>query len=172
MRNLNLREIYIINSIDINIYDAIGLNVSLSFFPIPPQPGYNSAAIVNRLGQTEGATSMDDLVHRLSQGKHRVEVRLRPERTVTAFKESIDRGVVHVRFPETRGGTELGVHLDRGLTDLTSADFANNKGHAHVVGNLVLNYVKVQCVADIELETLAGSGHLIPLLSEAVSPHN
>jgi hypothetical protein len=37
---------------------------------------------------------VNDLVKRLSEGSHEVEVSLRPERTVTLFKEMLDRGHV------------------------------------------------------------------------------
>ena len=111
---------------------------------------------------------MDDLVQRLSQGSHRVEIKLRPEKTAAAFKECVDRGVVHVRFMDTRGGTELGVRVDRELTNLASADFEKQKGAAHLVGALMLNYVKVQCIADVDLETFTGNGRLVPM-SEAAS---
>src|SRR6185369_4967185 len=40
----------------------------------------------------------DDLVSRLSTGDHAVEVSLRPEKAVSAFKEAIDRGYVHIKF--------------------------------------------------------------------------
>lgn len=112
---------------------------------------------------------MDELVHKLSEGEHPVEVRLRPEATVEAFRESIDRGVVHIRFTDTRGGTELGVRIEPEQCDLSQADFAGKKGKAHLVGSLSLNYVKVQCVADIDLKTLSGSGHLVPQKQEAVA---
>ena len=81
---------------------------------------------------------MDDLVQRLSQGNHRVEIKLRTEKTAAAFKECVDRGMVHVRFMDTRGGTELGVRVDRELTNLALADFEKQKGPAHVVGTLML----------------------------------
>ncbi|WP_038296494.1 MULTISPECIES: hypothetical protein [Nostocales] len=45
----------------------------------------------------------------------------------------------------------------------TEADFDNQKGNVHLVGNLTLNYVKVRCVADINLETLEGKGYLEPI---------
>ena len=109
---------------------------------------------------------MDELVHKLSQGDHPVEIKLRPEATVEAFRESIDRGVVHVRFTDTRGGTELGVRIDPDQCDLSKADFSGKKGSAHLVGGLSLNYVKVQCIADIDLQTLSGKGHLVPQTQE------
>jgi hypothetical protein len=38
-----------------------------------------------------------------------------------------------------------------------------------VVGDLILDYVPVRCVADIELTTYQGTGHL-DVLAEAASP--
>lgn len=106
---------------------------------------------------------MNELVQRLSQGNHPVEASLRPEKTVAALKESIDRGYVHIKFTNTKGGTELGVRLDREASHLKEADFEQQAGKVHVVGDLTLNYEKVRCVADIDLKTLAGSGHLEPV---------
>ena len=102
----------------------------------------------------------DDLVERLSQGDHPVEASLRPEKNVQAFKDCIDRGYVHMKFTGTRGGTELGVSLDRDALNLSDADFDRKTGTLHLEGGLTLNYRKVKCVADIDLKTLAGQGHL------------
>lgn len=106
---------------------------------------------------------MNELVQRLSQGNHPVEASLRPEKTVAALKESIDRSYVHIKFTNTKGGTELGVKLDLEASNFNSADFEGQTGKVHLVGNLTLNYVKVKCIADIDLETLVGSGHLEPI---------
>jgi uncharacterized protein YbdZ (MbtH family) len=100
------------------------------------------------------------LVDRLCEGDHAVAVGLRPERTVKLFKEAIDRDYIHIRFTQTKGGTELGFHLDRGSSDFSTADFENGRGTVHVEGNLTLNYEKVKCVADIDLSTLEGKGHM------------
>ena len=51
---------------------------------------------------------MNDLVQRLSEGWHSVEASLRPETSVQALKECLDRGYVHVRFTETRGEPSWG----------------------------------------------------------------
>ncbi len=103
---------------------------------------------------------LDPLPVRLSRGDHPVEVGLRPERTVNEFKAAIDRGYVHIKFTTTRGGTELGVRLDTVASDFTTADFTNGKGRAHIEGTLTLDYHRVRCIADIDLATLAGTGHL------------
>jgi uncharacterized protein YbdZ (MbtH family) len=105
----------------------------------------------------------DDLVSRLCKGNHPVEVSLRPEKTALALKDRIDLGYVHIKFTETRGGTELGIRLDRDTLDLSRANFANQEGTAHMEGELTLDYVKVRCVADIDLQTLKGKGHLVRL---------
>jgi uncharacterized protein YbdZ (MbtH family) len=104
----------------------------------------------------------EDLITRLSRGGNPVEASLRAEKSAKAFKECIDRGYVHIKFTNTRGGTELGVRLDREATDLSNADFDNDNGVVHLVGGLTLNYVNVKCIADIDLQTLEGRGHLEP----------
>ena len=114
----------------------------------------------NELGDsTEGP----DLVRRLSEGRHPVESSLRPERTARALKDRIDLGHVHLKFTETRGGTELGVTLDRNAVDLSKSDFENRTGTVHLEGELILDNVKVRCIADIDLQTLNGQGYLVPV---------
>jgi uncharacterized protein YbdZ (MbtH family) len=100
------------------------------------------------------------LVERLCEAEHPVEAGLRPERTVKLFKEAIDRNYVHIKFTDTKGGTELGVRLDRDACDFSRADFDNGSGPVHLEGGLSLDYVKVRCIADIDLSTLDGIGQL------------
>jgi len=101
------------------------------------------------------------LVEKLCEGDHSVIASLRPEKTVNAFKDRIDMGYVHIKFTETKGGTELGIRLDRNTLDLSQADFENQEGAAHLEGELTLDYVKVRCVVDLDLKTLAGKGRLV-----------
>jgi hypothetical protein len=103
---------------------------------------------------------VNDLVKRLSEGSHEVEISLRPERTVKLFREMLDRGHVLVKFTQTRGGTELGVPLDKTRSDLTQANFDTETGQVHVCGELTLDYVPVRVVADIDLPSMQGKGHL------------
>jgi uncharacterized protein YbdZ (MbtH family) len=120
--------------------------------PPPPSPPPDVNAIPEK-----------SLVDRLAEGDHDVEIGLRPEKTVQLFKEAVDRDFVHVKFTRTRGGTELGMRLDRQASDFTHADFSAGTGTAHVEGTLTVDYVKVRCIADIELKTLEGRGHLVKL---------
>jgi Core binding factor beta subunit len=106
---------------------------------------------------------MNELVQKFSKGEHPVEASLRSEKTATALKESIDRGYVHIKFTNTKGGTDLGVKLDLEASNFNEADFDHQTGKVHLVGDLTLNYVKVRCIADIDLVTLNGKGHLEPL---------
>jgi hypothetical protein len=112
---------------------------------------------------------MNNLVQKLTNGDHPVVVSLRPSRTVQAFKSALDRGYIHIKFTETQGGTELGFPVDKGQIELAQADFESGRGHVHVTGDLTLDYERVRCVADIELETLEGYGHLELLATEAAS---
>jgi uncharacterized protein YbdZ (MbtH family) len=102
------------------------------------------------------------LVERLSNGRHPVEISLRPARELARFKECLDRGYVHVKFTGTRGGTELGVRLTKEETDLSQADFESGSGEARLAGTLTLDFVKVHCYATIRLPELAGEGYLAP----------
>jgi len=111
----------------------------------------------------------DDLVKRLCEGEHPVEVSLRPEKTAAIFKSRIDIGTVHIRFTDTRGGTELGVRIDRDATDISNADFETGKGTVHVEGTLTLNYVPVRCIADVDVETFEGRGYLIAVEAETIA---
>lgn len=77
------------------------------------------------------------------------------------FQEAIERNYAHIKFTNTKGGTELGVGLDRDDCDFSKADFENGTGPVHLEGSLTLDYVKVRCIADIDLGTLEGQGHLV-----------
>jgi len=109
------------------------------------------------------------LVDRLCEGVHPVEAGLRPEKTVKLLKEAIDRNYVHIKFTKTRGGTELGIRLDREACDFNRADFDNGSGTVHVEGSLTLDYVNVRCIADINLATLEGTGCLKKVLAQAAA---
>ena len=54
----------------------------------------------------------------------------------------------------------MGVPVDREQTDLSNADFEKGVGSLKLVGSLSLDYVRVRCVAEIDLESLIGHGHL------------
>jgi uncharacterized protein YbdZ (MbtH family) len=100
------------------------------------------------------------LVDRLCQGRHRLVASLRPETSPQALREAIARRYVLVKFTETRGQTEIGMQLDLERSDLASADFDAGSGSVRLVGRLSLDFVDVRCVADIDLATLEGQGHL------------
>ena len=111
---------------------------------------------------------MDDLVQRLAEGNHKVIVG-GPQATLEEFRKRIeDMGYVFIKFTETRGGTDLGVRVDKNATRSAGASFENATGTVHVEGTLTLNYVKVRCIADIDLATLQGIGRLVIL--ETVHP--
>ncbi|HEY7415825.1 MAG TPA: hypothetical protein VH593_11580 [Ktedonobacteraceae bacterium] len=111
---------------------------------------------------------MNDLVERLAAGTHPVTVG-GPNPSLDELKNRLeDLGYVFIKFTTTRGGTDLGVRVDRVATDLSQADFGQGTGVAHIEGNLILNYVKVRCVADIDLSTLDGTGKLV--IQEEVTP--
>src|SRR5262249_51369068 len=110
-----------------------------------------------------GDTRMDELVERLSQGRHPVELSLRPEKNMAVLSACLDRGYVHVRFTDTQGGTELGVRLDKAACEWHEDNLATQEGTIRLVGHSSLNYVPVRCTAEIDLRNLAGEGFLQPV---------
>src|SRR4030095_1104141 len=110
-----------------------------------------------------------NLVDALCEGDHPIEAKLRPEKTVKLFEEAIARDYVHIKFTNTEGGSELGVRLDRDSCDFSKADFENGSGTVHIEGGLTLDYVRVKCVADLDLSNLEGPGHLVKVEAKAES---
>ncbi|HEX6285179.1 MAG TPA: MbtH family protein [Pyrinomonadaceae bacterium] len=115
--------------------------------PPPPQP-------------PDPAPQGPSLVDRLCVGDHRIVVSQRPEPSAKALKEAIDSGYVRVKFTDTKGGTELGFKVDKDASQVGDANFEDGTGKIRLVGGLTLDYTKVRCIADIDLQTLEGVGHL------------
>jgi hypothetical protein len=103
---------------------------------------------------------MSELVNKLAVGTHPVELSLRPEKSIAVLKDCIQRQYVHVKFTDTMGGTELGLRLDPAETDLSKADLETGNGEAKFVGSLMLDYVRVRCIATVDLKTFTGHGAL------------
>jgi uncharacterized protein YbdZ (MbtH family) len=118
----------------------------------PPEPAEEPAPPPHPLGK-------NDLVERL-EAPQPIEAAIRPEPSAKGLEEQIGRGFVFVRFVAT--GTEIGVRVDPSATLASSpgADFGAAKGKVRIRGALVLNYNEVNVVAEIDLSTLAGTGHL------------
>ncbi|MFI2352091.1 hypothetical protein ACH492_34895 [Streptomyces sp. NPDC019443] len=103
---------------------------------------------------------MDELTQRLS-AEQPVAVG-GPKPTLEELRVRLeDIGTVFVKFTGTRGGTDLGIRLDREASDLAGADFDKGSGTVHIEGTLILNDDPVRCVADIDLATLEGTGRLV-----------
>jgi len=102
-------------------------------------------------------------VQRLAERNHPVTVG-GPKPSLEDFKRRIEEiGYVFIKFTDTHGGTDLGMRVDKTSMDLSKANFVQGTGSVHLEGNLTLNYVKVRCVADIDLATLNGTGKLVIL---------
>jgi hypothetical protein len=111
----------------------------------------------------------DDLVRRLSTGRHP----LNASRAASAedVRKSLQRGFILLRFPETRGGTELKVAVDERRSILTEGDFAAGRGTIQLVGHLSLDDQDVELHATLDLATLQGHGALSPSPQKEARPH-
>jgi len=133
--------------------------------PLSLRQAMEAAARQPAPAPTPAPPSGPTLVERLTGGQHPVVISTRPEPTAARLGESIRRNYVLMRFTDTTGGTELGVTLDPEATDLGTADFEAGTGAVHLEGTLELDFVPVRCIADIDVGTLRGQGHLAPLSS-------
>lgn len=99
---------------------------------------------------------MSDLVGLLSKGAHPIAF----DRYAATgdLAQRIDEGYVLVKFTGTRGGTELGLRLDRARCDVSRADFTARTGNVRLVGSVVLDFVGIEVIADVDVATLRGEG--------------
>jgi uncharacterized protein YbdZ (MbtH family) len=111
--------------------------------------------------ETQHSSVRQHLVDRLATDQT-VEFATSTADPARALKESIDRGFVLIRFPQTAGGTELAMALDRDASSFEGADFATANGTVHLVGDLTLDWRKARCMVALDLNTLQGMGRLEP----------
>lgn len=103
---------------------------------------------------------MNELVRQLSEKPYRIQANKR-NASSQALKERIDLGYIHIYFEDT--ATEIGMRIAPGESDLSGADFGNGIGLVHLKGYLILNFERVCCSADIELQDLKGTAMLMPV---------
>jgi hypothetical protein len=105
-------------------------------------------------------SGMDELTQKLTSGTHPVTVG-GPQPSLEDFRRRVEElGYAFIKFTGTRGGTDLGVRLDRAACSIDAAAFDEAGGSVHLEGTLILNDDPVRCIADIDTSTLDGAGHL------------
>jgi len=110
---------------------------------------------------------VNELVKRLSEGKHEVVIGHRDE-PYEEIKERIEDGYIHIKFTKTRGGTELGINVDLNSTNVKDLDFTKGEGLLHIEGTTNLNYNAVRLIADIDLASRKGEGYLEVVSEEPI----
>ena len=101
---------------------------------------------------------INELVKRLSTNRHEVILGSRDE-SDEEIKQRIRDGYIHIKFTQTKGGTELGVEIDLKNTNIKELDM-DIKSLFHIEGITNINYNSVRCIADIDFETRKGEGYL------------
>jgi len=101
-------------------------------------------------------TTINELVQRLSDGKHNVILGDRND-SYEDIKRHIENGFVHIKSTKTKGaGIEFGINVDQSKTDIKPIDFDKKRGKAHIGGTTILNYNPVRCIACVDLTTNMG----------------
>ena len=111
---------------------------------------------------------LNELVQRLSKGKHEVVIGHRDE-PYKEIKERVEDGYIHIKFTKTRGGTELGINVDLKSTNVKDLDFTKGEGVLHIEGTTNLNYNAVRLIADIDLASRKGEGFLEVVSEEPIN---
>lgn len=111
---------------------------------------------------------INELVKRLSEGKHEVIIGHRDE-PYDEIKQRIEDGYIHVKFTQTKGGTELGINVDLDKTNVGDVNFSKGEGSLHIEGTTNLNYNEVRCISDIDLKTRKGEGYLEIIKEEIIA---
>jgi uncharacterized protein YbdZ (MbtH family) len=110
---------------------------------------------------TDTAPAGPSLVERLSTGDHDVIAVTRPAYSKNQLIEAIERGFVQIEFMNTQGGTVLGFPIDVDESDISATlNTEDESGDIKLTGILTLNFQKVRCIANINLQSLKGSGRL------------
>ena len=110
---------------------------------------------------------INELVERLSEGKHEVVIGHRDE-PYEEIKERIEDGYIHIKFTQTKGGTELGINVDLNSTNMQDLDFTQGEGLLHIEGTTNLNYNAVKLIANIDLASRKGEGYLQIISEEPI----
>jgi hypothetical protein len=111
---------------------------------------------------------MDELTQRLTTVQPIVMGGQEP--SLEKLRERVEElEYVLIKFTETRGGTELGIQLDRESSNTSEAKFDEGSGSVHLEGTLTLNYDPVRLIADLDLATLKGTGRLVPVEESAIA---
>jgi uncharacterized protein YbdZ (MbtH family) len=100
------------------------------------------------------------VVETLSHGDHRVEIIGLGDDPSRRLRERIELGHIMVRFPETRGGTELGIRFDPKTLELAGCDLEARQGMLALQGRLTLDGTRVCVHATINVADMAGRGWL------------
>lgn len=109
------------------------------------------------------------LVKKLMRRQPIVVIRYRDRDTdkpdIKLFKRAIELGLILVKFPNTKGGTELGFNVrnDEGHLDPKNIKYKEGGKVVEVSGRLKLDYTPVRGYATINLETFEGEGWLVPI---------
>lgn len=103
--------------------------------------------------------SMSELVESLCRQQGRLAVG-GPKPSLQSFRDAIRRRYVLLKFLETRGQTDLGMDLDWDACEVSERCLEAGQGSVHLEGRLTLDFVPVRLVADVDIESMMGTGQL------------
>jgi len=98
---------------------------------------------------------MNDLVQRLMVTQV-IAVNVPPHLTREAFLSALGAGLIHIRFVDTKGPTDLSVAVE----PYVGVQSQSPPERLDIAGNLTLDFCDVEFRGTVELDSLAGEGRL------------
>lgn len=106
--------------------------------------------------QGHEAPPREPLVSRLTKEKRRFEFVSANELSRDLIKQSIKRGVVHFRIPDTDGGTVIGLVIDEAKAKECVASIDAGCEELSIVGRFTLDYMNAVCKLSANLSSFDG----------------
>ncbi len=106
---------------------------------------------------------MDKLLQHLSKGPTTIMIGGKSPSAQELGNQLTSVGFIFINLTETKEEVSLGVFVNQAATRLDEANFISGTGHVHFEGTSSVNYIPVQCIVEISLETLTGQALIYPV---------
>lgn len=116
--------------------------------------------IMNKKGRRR---KVDKLLQHLSKGPTTIMIGGKSPSAQELGNQLTSVGFIFINLTETKEEVSLGVFVNQAATRLDEANFISGTGHVHFEGTSSVNYIPVQCIVEISLETLTGQALIYPV---------
>ncbi|MBT4880039.1 MAG: hypothetical protein HON43_03595 [Alphaproteobacteria bacterium] len=98
----------------------------------------------------------ETLVDRLATKAQKVIIGYRNE-SLEELRENFKNSYLHLKFPDTRGETELGIDLLIDECDFSALESGKTEGNLIIKGTTILDSQPILCSANVDLKSRTGT---------------